>query len=81
MSKKQETEYNLEYGPGTLKKGKILVAKNDTSVIKMLSELLKSEIERDDRYEAAKKDALRTLKEGFHLGGEIYWKRGDLYDR
>ena len=49
-----------------LKKGKILAAKNDTSVSKMLSELLKSEIERDDRYEAAKIDALRALKEGFH---------------
>ncbi len=64
-----------------LKKGKILAAKNDTSVSKFLSELLRLQVEKDKRYEAAKKAALQTLNQGFHMGGEIRWKREELYDR
>ena len=36
---------------------------------------------KEDQYEAAKRDALQVLKEGYHLGGRIKWKREDLYDR
>ncbi|MGM0452340.1 MAG: DUF6364 family protein [Thermodesulfobacteriota bacterium] len=64
-----------------LKKGKILAAKKDTSVSKMLSELLKTEVENDAQYEAARKDAIRTLKNGFHMGGKVTWRREDLYAR
>ena len=64
-----------------LKKGKILASKKDMSVSKMLSELLKLQVEKEDRYEASKKAAMQTLKQGFHMGGKISWKREDLYDR
>ena len=64
-----------------IKKGKVIAARKDTSVSKMMSELLKEIVDRDDRFEAAKRNALNTLKKGFHLGGRIAWKREDLHER
>ena len=64
-----------------IKKGKVLAARKDTSVSKMMSDMLKEIVDRDDRFEAAKRNALNTLKKGFHLGGRISWKREDLHER
>jgi hypothetical protein len=64
-----------------LRKGKILAARKETSVSKMLAEALGRTVEKEDAYEAAKRNALNTLKRGFHLGGRMNWKRGDLYER
>ena len=64
-----------------IKKGKVIAAQKDTSISKMLSDQLKEIVEREDQYEAAKRDALQALKEGFHLGGRISWKREELYER
>ena len=64
-----------------IKKGKVIAAQKDTSISKMLSDQLKEIVEREDQYEAAKRDALQALKEGFHLGGRTNWKREDLYER
>jgi hypothetical protein len=64
-----------------IKKGKIIAAQKDTSVSKMLSEQLKQLVEDNEQYETAKRSALQALKNGYHLGGEITWKREDLYDR
>jgi HSP90 family molecular chaperone len=64
-----------------IKKGKVVAARKDTSVSKMLSDLLKSMVEDDERYEAAKKNALQLLKKGIRLGGAITWKREELHER
>jgi len=64
-----------------IKKGKIIAAQKDTSVSKLLSEQLRQLVEDKEKYETAKRSALQTLKKGYHLGGEITWKREDLYDR
>jgi predicted transcriptional regulator len=64
-----------------LRKGKILAAKKETSISKMLAEALGRTVEKEDSYEAAKRNALSTLKRGFHLGGRMNWQREDLYDR
>jgi hypothetical protein len=64
-----------------VKKGKVIAARKDTSVSRMLSDLLRSMVENDERYEAAKRSALQLLKKGIHLGGKITWKREDLYER
>ena len=64
-----------------IKKGKIIAAQKDTSISRMLSEHLKQVIDKEEQYEAAKRSALRTLRKGFHLGGEITWKREELYER
>jgi len=64
-----------------IKKGKVVAARKDTSISRMLADLLKSMVENDERYEAAKRSALQLLKKGFRLGGKISWKREDLYER
>ncbi|MGD9159836.1 MAG: DUF6364 family protein [Desulfobacteraceae bacterium] len=64
-----------------LKKSKILAAKKEMSVSKMLGDILKELTEKDDEYLAAKKKAVKNLENGFHLGGEKTWCREDLYER
>ena len=64
-----------------IKKGKVVAARRDTSISKMLADLLKGLVENDERYEAAKRSALQHLKKGVRLGGKISWKREDIYDR
>jgi hypothetical protein len=64
-----------------VKKGKVIAARKDISVSRMLSDLLRSMVENDERYEAAKRSAMQLLKKGIHLGGKITWKKEDLYER
>jgi len=64
-----------------IKKGKIIAARKDKSVSKMISDLLEEMVYQEDRYEAAMRSALAILKKGFNLGGGVTWKREDLYER
>jgi hypothetical protein len=64
-----------------LKKGKLLAAQQDTSISNLLSEMLASIIHQHDRYHAAKRDALKDMEQGYHLGGQITWSRESLHDR
>jgi hypothetical protein len=64
-----------------LKKGRVIAARRETSISRMISGVLKDIVENDDRYEAAKRNALQLLKRGIRLGGKITWKREELYDR
>jgi len=63
-----------------IKKVKVVAARKVTSISKMLTDLLKSLVENDERYEAAKRSAFQLLKKGLPLGGKITWKREDLYE-
>jgi len=64
-----------------LKKAKLLAAKKETSVSRLLTEKLVKMVSEDDQYDLAKKRALTILKQGFHLGGRIIAKREDLHER
>ncbi len=64
-----------------LKKARILAAKKETSVSKLLSEQLAKIVSEDNQYEASKKRALSRLKKGFHLGGRILATRDELHER
>jgi hypothetical protein len=64
-----------------LKKAKLLAAKKETSVTKLLTEQLAKMVTEDDQYDLAKKRALTILKQGFHLGGRIIAKREELHER
>jgi hypothetical protein len=64
-----------------IKRGKVIAAQSDTSVSKMLSEQLRQLVEDNEQYETAKRSALQILKKGYRLGGEITWKREDIYER
>ena len=47
-----------------IKKGKVVAARKDSSISKMLADLLKNMVENDDHYEAAKRSAFQLLKRG-----------------
>jgi len=64
-----------------IKKGKIIAARKEISVSKMMGNLLEDIVDQHDRFEASKRNALAMMKRGLHLGGEINWKREDLYER
>lgn len=64
-----------------IKKGKIVAARKDISVSKMMGNLLRDIVDQHDRYEASKRNAIANMKKGLHLGGRINWKREDLYER
>ena len=64
-----------------IKKGKVLAARKEISVSKMMANMLRDLVYQHERYEASKRSALEIMKKGMHLGGQINWKREDLYER
>jgi hypothetical protein len=64
-----------------LKRAKLIAAKKETSVTKLLTEQLAKIVLEDDQYNSAKKRALAMLKRGLHLGGSIIAKREELHER
>jgi len=64
-----------------LKKAKLMAAKKETSVTKLLTNQLNKMISESEEYESAKKRALAILKKGFHLGGHIPCRREELHER
>jgi hypothetical protein len=64
-----------------IKKIKVVAARKDTSISKMMADLLETMVQNEDRYEAAKRSALQNLRKKMRLGGKITWKREDLYVR
>ena len=76
---KQNTTLSLE--KEVIRKSKILAAKKETSISRLLADSLQRTVENEDFYEAAKRNGLHALKKAFHLGGERSWKREDLYER
>ena len=61
-----------------IRKGKILAARKETSFSKLLAESLGHVVQKEESYEAAKRNALHAMK-AFHLGGKRRWRREDLY--
>jgi hypothetical protein len=64
-----------------LKKAKLMAAKKETSLTKLLIEQLAKIVSEDDQYDLGKKRALAILRKGFHLGGGIIAKREELHER
>ena len=64
-----------------IKKAKLMAAKKETSVTKLLTEQLSKMVSEDDQYDLSKKRALAILRKGFHLGGRIISKREELHER
>lgn len=76
---KQNITISLE--KEVIRKSKILAARKETSISKLLADSLESIVDREDFYEAAKRNGMHTLKKGFRLGGVRKWKRENLYER
>lgn len=78
MSVKQNLTVQLEIG--TIRKAKVLAAKRGTSVSALVAAQIEHSVAAEDAYEAARRNALELLEQGFHLGGGRL-KRDALHDR
>ncbi len=64
-----------------LKKARVIAARRQTSVSRMVSEELEKVVQEKEEYEQAKKRAIALLRSGFHLGGKIIVSRDELHER
>ena len=65
----------------TLRKAKVLAAKRNTSISRLLAKQIESLVGEDDAYEQAERRALAILDRGFHLGGRIEATRDEWHER
>jgi hypothetical protein len=59
---------------------KVLAAKRSTSVSGLVTRALTDLVEEDERYEAARREALALMRDAGDHGGR-HWTRTELYDR
>jgi len=64
-----------------IKKAKVLSAKRQTSISRMLGLALKRFVQAAEDYDRAKRRALAHLRRGFHMGGKIVASREELHER
>jgi hypothetical protein len=64
-----------------VQKGKKIASKRDTSLSRIVGDMLQQVIRDEESYEASKKKALRLLNKGFHFGGKITCTRDELHAR
>ena len=62
-------------------KAKLVAAKKDRSVSRLLTDQLLKVIMEEDHYEVAKRRAVARLKKGVHLGERILATREELHER
>jgi hypothetical protein len=79
--KMMKQNITLSLNKDLIKKAKVLAAKKDVSVTKLLAEQLSRIVSEDDQYESSKRRALARLRKGLHLGGHILAKREELHER
>jgi predicted proteasome-type protease len=79
MSQKQNLTVSLERE--TIQKAKVLAAKRNTSVTRLLTDYVEEMVAEDERYEAARKAALDYMDKGFPMGGQIAADREDWHER
>ncbi len=66
-----------------LKQARVIAAKRDTSVSRMVADTLREIVERESGYEQARQRSISRLEKGIHLGtaGKARWTRDELHDR
>lgn len=79
MIQKQNLTVSLK--KETIQKAKVLAAKRNTSVTRLLADYVEEMVAEDERYEAARKAALGYLNTGFPMGGHIAADREDWHER
>lgn len=64
-----------------VKKARIIAARRETSLSRMLTEELNRLVGDDERYVSAKRKALAQLRQGLSLGGSIAATREQWHER
>ena len=65
----------------TLRKAKILAARRETSISRLLAEQVEILVGEDEAYEQAKRQAFVLLDQGYHLGGTTRVSRDEWHER
>jgi len=65
----------------TLRKAKVLAARRDTSISRLLAQQIEILVGEDEAYEHAERQAIQLLEQGFHLGGGRPASRDELHER
>ena len=65
----------------TLRKAKVLAAKRNSSISRLLAEQIEALVGQDEAYEQAQRRALALLDRGLHLGGRIVATRDEWHER
>jgi hypothetical protein len=66
-----------------LQKAKLVAVQQETSVSRLLTQLLEDLVNRETGYMRAKEQSLALLRDGFDLStaGRAHWRREDLHER
>jgi hypothetical protein len=78
MSKQNLT---LSLSPQTIRKAKILAARQGLSISGLLSQQIEKLVGEDEAYERAARQASALMDRGFHLGGVIRSTRDESHER
>jgi hypothetical protein len=65
----------------TLRKAKVLAAKRNTSISRLLAQQIETLVGEDDAYDRAQQQAFALLERGLPLGGEITATRDEWHER
>ena len=79
MGERQNLTVSLK--PTTIRKVKRLAAKRDTSISRLVADLIEELVRKDEHYETAKREAIEYLRQGFPLGGAIRSSREEWHER
>lgn len=71
----------LSLDKATLRKAKVLAAKQGTSISRLLAEQIEFLVGEEEHYERIARQALALLNQGFHMGGVIQATRDELHER
>lgn len=66
-----------------LRSARILAVQRDTSVSRLLADVLKELVEVESGYALARQRSMARLEQGLALGtnGRVEWRRNDLHER
>ncbi len=64
-----------------LKKARILAAKRETSISRLLAQEIEALVGSEEAYERAERQARALLEKGFHMGGVIRASREEWHER
>jgi hypothetical protein len=78
---KPKQNVTVSLAPETVKKAKILAARRDTSISRLLAEQIEVLVGEEEAYGRAARQATALLDHGFHLGGVIRASRDEWHER
>ena len=76
-----KTNVTLKLDADLLREAKVLAARRNSSVSRLVADQLEALVRNEKSYEAAKKRALGWLAKGFDLGWTPPTDRGELHER